>query len=74
MKKLLILMLIVSACKKDVYYYPSKSFFDENNPQEISIDDLNFEEIIDSVSKRIFKKERLYITLSDKNREIKISP
>ena len=74
MKKLLILMLIVSACKKDVYYYPSKSFFDENNSQEINIDDLNFEEIIDSVSNRIFKKERLYITLSDKNREIKISP
>lgn len=67
-------MLIVSACKKDVYYYPSKIFFDKNNLQEIIIDDLNFEEIIDSVSNKILKKERLYITLSDKNREIKISP
>jgi hypothetical protein len=74
MKKLLFLILIVSACKKDVYYYPSKIFFDKNNLQEIIIDDLNFEEIIDSVSNKILKKERLYITLSDKNREIKISP
>tara|TARA_R110002050_G_scaffold298293_1_gene461337 strand:- start:479 stop:676 length:198 start_codon:yes stop_codon:yes gene_type:complete len=59
MKKLLILLLIFSSCKKEVYYYPSKSFFDEINPQEISIDDLNFEQIIDAVSNKIFKKERL---------------
>ena len=74
MKKLFILLLVFSSCKNEVYYYPSKSFFDENNPQEISIDDLNFEEIIDTVSNKIFKKERLYITLLDKNKEIKISP
>lgn len=67
-------MLILSACEKEVYYYPSKSFFDENNPQEIIIENLSFEEIIDSISNEMFKKEKLYITLADKNREIKISP
>jgi hypothetical protein len=74
MKKVLILLLIFSACKKEVYYYPSKDFFDEYNPQEIIIDDLSFQEITDSLSNGLFRKEKYFLTLVDKNKEYRISP
>ena len=74
MKKLLILLLILSACKKEVYYYPSEEFFKENNPQEISIDNLNFAEITDSISNELFNNNRLFITLENSKNIYKISP
>jgi hypothetical protein len=74
MRKLIILFLILSSCKKEVYYYPSKDFFDEYNPQEIIIDDLSFQEITDSLSNGLFRKEKYFLTLVDKNKEYRISP
>jgi hypothetical protein len=74
MKKVLILLLIFSACKKEVYYYPSKDFFDKYNPQEIIIDDLSFQEITDSIRNGLFNKKMLFITLEDSNNSYKISP
>mgnify|MGYP000551337119 CR=1 FL=1 len=75
MKKFLILLLILSSCKKAVYYYPSKEFFEKYSPKEIIIDDLSFQEITDSLSNELWKnKKRLFITLKDSYSIFKISP
>lgn len=74
MKKLLLLLIIISSCKKDVYYYPSKVFFEENKPKEIIIDNLNFQELADSIRNGLFRSERYFITLNDSNSIIKLSP
>ena len=74
MRKLIILLLILSSCKKEVYYYPYEDFFEEYNPAEIIIDDLNFKEITDSISNGLFRKEKYFLTLVDKNKEYRISP
>ena len=74
MRKLLILLLIISACKKEVSYYPSKSYFDVYKPQEIIIDDLSFEEVTDSITNGLFRKERYFLTLVDINKEYRVSP
>lgn len=74
MKKMLLLFLLVSSCKKEISYYPSKKFFKENNPKEIVIDDLNYEEIIDSISNELFKKNRLFIVIEGDKDIYKISP
>lgn len=74
MKKIIVLLLIISSCKKEVYYYPSKKFFDEREPKEIIIDDLSFEEITDSISNGLFRKERYFVTLEDSKSIFKISP
>jgi len=74
MKKFLILLLIVSSCKKEVFYYPSKSFFDENHPKEIIIDKLSFAEITDSIRNGLFRKEKYFLTLVDNNKKYLVSP
>ena len=74
MKRFLILLIILSSCKKEVHYFPSKSFFEERKPTEIIIDDLNFEEITDSISNGLFRKERYFIRLEDSKSIYKISP
>jgi hypothetical protein len=74
MKKLLFLFILISSCKKEVYYYPSKSFFEERNPKEIIFENLSFQEITDSISNGLFKKERYYLTLIEDNKQYKISP
>ena len=62
MKKLLFLLILISSCKKEVYY-PSKHFFEENNPTEIIIDELSFKEITDSIRRGLYKKEKYFIML-----------
>jgi hypothetical protein len=68
MKKVLILLLIFSACKKEVYYYPSKDFFDKYNPQEIIIDDLSFQEITDSIRNGLYDDKNLFLKIEESNK------
>ena len=74
MKKLLFLLILISSCKKEVYYYPSKSFFEENNLTEIIIGNLSFKEVTDSIRNGLFRKEKYFLILNDKNNEYRISP
>ena len=74
MKKIIILFIIISSCKKEVYYYPSKSFFEENKPKEINIDNLNFQQVTDSISNGLFRNERYFMTLNDSKSIIMLSP
>lgn len=73
MRKLIILLLVLSSCKKELYY-PSKQFFDEYNPKEIDISNLNYGEIVDSLTNQIFNKKRHFFKIEDSNRIYKISP
>ena len=72
MKKLLFLLILISSCKKEVYY-PSKHFFEENNPTEIIIDELSFKEITDSIRRGLYKKEKYFIKLNDSKNIYNIS-
>jgi len=74
MKKLFILLLIFTACKKEVFHYPSKDFFKEYNPVEINVDNLNFEELTDSIRNGLYEKEHYFIEINDSNATYKISP
>ena len=74
MKKLLFLLILISSCKKEVYYYPSEDFFEEYNPTEIIIDNLSFHEITDSISNGLFRKEKYFLTIVDEGKEYRISP
>ncbi|PQJ75823.1 hypothetical protein [Polaribacter gangjinensis] len=74
MKKIIILFIIFSSCKKEVYYYPSKKFFDENKTTEISIDNLNFKQITDSIRNELYNKRNLYIKVIEFNKTYIISP
>lgn len=74
MKRLLILLLVFSSCKKEVFYYPSKTFFDEKNPTEIKIDDLEFKQITDSVRSGLYDKKHYFIRIEDNNNIYKLSP
>ena len=67
-------MMILSSCKKEVKYYPSKSFFVEYNPIEIIIDDLSFQEITDSIRNGLYRKEKYFIELEDTDFKYKIAP
>ena len=64
MKKIIILFIIFSSCKKEVYYYPSKKFFDENKTTEISIDNLNFKQITDSIRNELYNFKLKYCLAS----------
>lgn len=74
MKKILLLFLLVLSCKKEISYYPSKKFFKENNPKEIFIDDLNYGEIVDSISNELLKENRLFVVIEGDKNIYKISP
>ncbi|QTE22096.1 hypothetical protein [Polaribacter cellanae] len=74
MNKFLIFLIVIFSCKKEVYYYPSKSFFDENKPKEIIIENLSYGEIVDSLTNQIFKGKRHFIEIKDSNKIYKISP
>lgn len=74
MKKLLILLLIISSCKKEVYYYPSKDFFEKYSPKEIIIDDLNFQEVTDSIRNGLYRKEKYFIELQDTDFRYRVTP
>ncbi len=67
-------MILISACKKEVHYYPSKQFFEENNPTEIITHNLNYGEIVDSLTNQIFKNKRHFVTIENNNQIYKISP
>jgi mannose/fructose/N-acetylgalactosamine-specific phosphotransferase system component IIB len=71
---LFLLFLLVSSCKKEISYYPSKKFLKENNPKEVVIDDLNYGEIVDSISNELFKKNRLFIVIEGDKDIYKIAP
>lgn len=74
MKRFIILFLILSSCKKEVFYYPSNSFFEEYKPTKIIIDDLSFQEITDTIRKGLYRKEKYFIELEDTDFKYKISP
>ena len=74
MKRLLLLFIILSACHKEVHYYPSKNFFKENSPREIKVKDLNFGKLVDSLAYQLYRRKRNYISIIDNRKEYKISP
>jgi len=65
MKRILILLVLVSGCKKEVYYYPSKNKFTEYNPTELNISSLNFRQIVDTIRYGLSKKNPFYFSIED---------
>ena len=74
MKKFLVLLLILSSCKKEVFYYPSEDFFKENNPKEILIDDLSFKEVTESIRNGLHRKKKYFITIEESDKIYYIIP
>lgn len=74
MKKLLLLFIVFTACKKEVHYYPSKNYFIEKDLQELNIDDLIFEQITDSIRRGLTENRNFFIKIEDSKDIYKIAP
>jgi hypothetical protein len=74
MKKLLLLFIVFTACKKEVHYYPSKKYFIEKDLQELNIDNLIFEQITDSIRSGLSNNRNLFINIEDTKGIYKIAP
>lgn len=74
MKKLLLLFIVFTACKKEVHYYPSKNYFIEKDFQELNIDDLIFEQITDSIRRGLSENRNFFIKIEDSKVIYKIAP
>ncbi|MAD96129.1 MAG: hypothetical protein CMB99_02270 [Flavobacteriaceae bacterium] len=74
MKKILLLLFIITACTKRDIYYPSYNFFEQYSPTEIELKKLTFKQLKDSILNQLERNIHSFITIQEGSNIYKISP